>query len=110
MKIERQHIWAGGAVLLLAGGVIAWLCLRGYGELSPKSYDYAKALYSICNLKDDKRLAKVETMITDSAKNGEITERERGWLQDVIDRARDGDWETATARARRMMADQIGRK
>lgn len=107
MKLERQYIWAGATVLLLAASFTAWLLLRGYGELSPKAYAYAKALYSICNLKDEKRLPKVESMIAESLKKGEISERERDWLQDVIDRARDGDWETALSRARRMMEDQV---
>jgi len=94
----------------LAGIVLVALVLfsqRGYGEVSPKTYEFAKALYSICNRRDASRLDDVSKMISESAAAGEMSQTEAGWLQDIVDEARAGEWKTAAGRARRMMEDQV---
>ena len=107
MTRNQQIGLVAGGILLTVVAVVAYLNLRGYGELSPKAYAYSKALYSICNRQDEQRLAKVEKMIVASEMEGDISSKESLWLQDVIARARDGDWDTATKQARRMMMDQV---
>ncbi|MCA9019630.1 MAG: hypothetical protein KDA74_05785 [Planctomycetaceae bacterium] len=81
----------------------------GYPEVSPKSYEISKALYSVCNQKSTERLETVQTLIQSSLKKSEITEREAGWLNAIVASANEGKWETATQEARRLMEDQTGR-
>lgn len=106
MKLQRSHYIAAGSVVAAVLLVVFW-STRGYGEVSPKTYEYAKALYSICNRQDEPRLEKIERMIADSQSAGDISEREAKWLREIIAQARSGDWETATGRARRMLTDQV---
>ena len=79
----------------------------GYGEVSPKAYEIAKALWSICERKDAERLDKVSELIAESEKAGEVTAEEAGWLRDIVEDGRDGDWDDAVEAAREMMSDQV---
>ncbi len=81
----------------------------GYGKIGPKAYEYAKALHSICDRKDEKRLEKLDTMLKKSQKKGEVTEKEARWLNEIVAKARQMQWEDATADARQMMQDQVKR-
>lgn len=89
------------ALLLLAG------C--GYPEVSPKTYEIAKSLYAACNQKSEERLVAVEKLVQSSLEQQEISEREAQWLNAIINRAREGSWETAMQESRRLMEDQAGR-
>ena len=79
----------------------------GYGEVSPKTYEYAKALYSICNRKDAGRLDVIETQIKEDTDAGQLNEQEADWLLAIVEDARQADWQAAGQAARRMMEDQI---
>ena len=86
----------------LAGGC-------GYGEVSPATYQYAKALYNITNRKLENRLPAVEQQIAASAEAGDVLPHEVSWLQAIIDSAKNDKWQKAMRAARRMMEDQIDR-
>lgn len=79
----------------------------GYGEISPRAYEYATALYAICNRRDESRLDEFSTMLRDDLQAENITEEEADWLADIVGTARTGNWKEATTSARRMLADQI---
>ena len=79
----------------------------GYGEVSGETYEYAKALYSIGNRHDSERLDEVAEMIRSARTAGRITKQESNWLNDIIQLARNDEWETAARRARDMMEDQV---
>ena len=79
----------------------------GYGEVSPLVYEYAKALYSVCNQRDKERLDVLAEHIDTSLEQQEITKSEAGWLNDIIGDALDGHWESAAKDTRRLMEDQI---
>ena len=81
----------------------------GYPEVSPTTYEIAGALYSVSNLKREDGLANVETLISESLQAQEISSREAGYLIEIVQQCRAGDWETAQAECRRMMDDQIDR-
>ena len=83
------------------------IACRKYGDVSPKAYDIAKALYSVCNRKDETALERVEQLIDEAAANSEISDDEQGHLLDIVTTARTGDWQTAMGDARTMMSDQI---
>ncbi len=101
------------ATILVVGvfvvtGVIYW-CSSGYGKVSGDAYEVAKALYSSCLSKSDERLDLVVELLEGEGDNEplEITDRERRWLDSMIQKARSGDWETAANSARQMMEDQV---
>lgn len=95
------------ALILVLGGAVFYSINRGYGEISPKGYEYAKAMYSICNRKDSGRLEDLSEMIEDSVASGEISSTEAEWLTSISDSAAEGDWESATAESRRLLDDQV---
>jgi len=99
--------WSRAAVCQL--GLISVILLSGcsYGEVSGNTYEYAKALYSICNRHDAEGLEKASLQIAAAKSEGEITEQEAKWLQDIIADARNEQWEDAMQECRQMMEDQI---
>ncbi len=90
--------------LVLVGGYL-WMN-RGYGEVTPKTYQFSKAIYSACLKKSDEHLAKVRTLLLASDKFS-IPTHERVWLEQITDLAQRGNWESAANKARRMMEDQV---
>ena len=79
----------------------------GYGEVSPLTYEYSKALYSAANREDADQLEKIQVKVNDALQSGELTDQEAGWLQDIVDAATAGNWDTAEKSARRLMLDQV---
>lgn len=94
------------ASLVAVALVVAGGC-GSYGRISPTAYEFAKALYSICNRQAHEALDPVGDQITQAQEEGELSEQEASWLGDVIAHARDGDWDAAAAAARQMMEDQV---
>lgn len=81
----------------------------GYPEVTPKTYELSKALYSVCNQKSEERLEAVQKLIQSSLEQNEINESEADWLNGIIAQAQEGNWETATQEVRQLMEDQIDR-
>ena len=79
----------------------------GYGEVSPKAYEFAKSIYSISNQKSVQRREKVAKLVGDSHAAGELTDQEHQWLRDIIEQGNNGDWASAAQACRRIMEDQI---
>lgn len=99
-------------ITYLLVAVVAAVMLSGcqkYGEVSPQTYEFAKALYSVCNRKDDGRLQSTETAIQEAVKSGELPEGQAGDLLEIIETARSGNWTTAMQDCRTMMSEQNGR-
>ena len=92
---------------LILGMLTVFRGCGGYGEVGPKAYEHAKALYSICNRRDADRLEKFSTSLAKAQNAGEVTEKEQAWLEDIVEDAKVGEWEEATAKARRLMEDQV---
>ena len=107
--VQKKMGWSAGGLAVL---VIASCFVQGcqqYGTVSPKAYEVATAMYSICNRQDESRLETVERLITESVDAGDITTGEQAWFDEMIAIARDGDWETAMMNARTMMNEQVER-
>ena len=81
----------------------------GYPEVSPKTYEISKALYSVCNQKSVERLEVVQKLIQSSLENKEISASEADWLSGIIKQAQEGKWESAMQESRRMLEDQADR-
>ena len=94
-------------VVLLCGSLLLSGC--GYPEVSPKTYELSKALYSVCNQKSTERLVKVQALIQSSLEQEEITSREADWLNGIIKQAQAGEWDEALRESRQIMEDQAGR-
>jgi hypothetical protein len=105
MKSITYHIAAIIVVLALS-----LLPGCGYPEVSPKTYEIAKALYSVSNLKREEGLEKVETLINESLHAGEIIEKEADYLREIVQQCRKGQWADAQKKCRRLMEDQVGRQ
>ena len=43
--------------------VLIWIVNRGYGEVSPQTYEFSKALYGACQTRNPERLLKVEELL-----------------------------------------------
>lgn len=96
----------------------SWLCpislalmmLSGcqqYGDVSPRAYEIAKSLYSICNRSDVERIVVAEQTIHDSHAEAAITDSEKEWLLEIVEKARANDWARAMEDARVMMMEQV---
>lgn len=102
--IKNQSVWLG---LVVVAGVLLSIGLwlnRGYGEVSPETYQYSKALYSACLNKSKDHLSKIETLLSTSEN---VPEGEREWLEAIVAQAQSDDWVSASRNARRMMEDQV---
>ena len=87
--------------------LIALAGCSDYQGISPTAYQYAKALYNVTNRKRSEKLDEVNNLITSSKREGTITPKEADWLLEIVDDAREGNWETAQKTARQMMRDQV---
>jgi len=64
-------------------------------------------LYSICNQKDEPRLARFVAIVEQSKAAGELQPDEILWIEGIVQQAQTGDWSTAARNARRLMMDQV---
>lgn len=78
----------------------------GYPKIGERAYEISKALYSTCNLKRENDLDKVADAIEQAASASEITESESEWLLEVVQKAKDGQWEAAEQEVRSILQDQ----
>lgn len=82
----------------------------GYGEVSPHTYEYAKALYSICNRRAGDQIGNARQQIQSHHEQGKLSKKEAQWLADILDDAQAGKWESAASASRRMMENQVREK
>lgn len=94
--------WIAGAVLT---GLLLTGC--GYGEVAPRTYEYATALYSICNRRDSARLEEFAKLLEADVEAGHVTDHEAGLLEEIAGEARTGEWDSAQAAARQLLEDQV---
>ncbi len=78
----------------------------GYGKVSDRTYELAKSLVTICNLKDEQSLSKLRSLIEEEKSGAAMTPKEITWLEDIVEKAESGSWESAGAMARKLMEDQ----
>ena len=102
----RKRLHTAVLLAALASLGVSTGCAR-YAEVSPEAYQYSKALYSICNRKDEPRLTQVAEQIETARAAAELQETETGWLTEIVVTAQSGAWEDATQDARRLMEAQV---
>ena len=79
----------------------------GYGEVSPKTYEYTQALYSITNRQAAEKLGEFEAKLDLARTTGELNESEVELLQGIAETAKGGDWKAAQQDCRGLMEAQI---
>jgi hypothetical protein len=108
MEVENRRslifVLLSGMLLVLVGGYL-WVN-RGYGEVSPDTYQFSKALYSACLKKSDEHLDMVDKLLNESD-DLSLPPNEQIWIEKIIKLARSGDWKSAAKKAKRMMEDQV---
>lgn len=92
--------------ILLVVGIAYWWMPRGYGKVSPKTYEFSTAIYSACLKKSDEHLDKIVELL-DSTDESQLPQHERKWLEAIIADAQNQNWEPAAKKAKRMMNDQV---
>ena len=88
------------AVFLLAVGC-------GYREIGPTGYEFAKALYSVCNQKSADRLDTISAQVVAASEDEQLNRYEARTLHAIIDDAQQGEWETAQRATRALMKAQV---
>ena len=92
---------------VLAAAMLAVAGCGGYGDISPDTYQYAKALYAITNRQVADKLDQVSQQIDLAQRQKRLADHEAQWLDEIIDDARAGQWKAANRAARQMMEDQV---
>ncbi|MFN3192552.1 MAG: hypothetical protein ACE361_18715 [Aureliella sp.] len=105
--MSASKIAAAVVSLLLIAVVLIWYLTSGYGETSEKGYQYAVALFRICNQKDLASLEGVEASIEADAASGELAPNETKWLREIIAMAKSNQWASARTEIRELMEDQM---
>ncbi len=78
-----------------------------YPTMSPPAVEMARALYTVCNQKREPALNLAAEKISSLRSDNSITEAELKYLNNIIDIASQGKWETAMLECRQMMEDQV---
>lgn len=105
MVLSRaERLFCAGACLVVVAGLHG---CAGYDDVSPTTYELAKALYSITNRKAADRLPSFKARLQEAVEGGDVSQREADWLTGMVARAEQGDWTAANRECRRMMEDQV---
>ena len=107
MLRNQRHMKFAGAVVGIVLLVSTVGC--GYGEVSSETYDYAMALYSVCNSRDAQRLETFNEQFANAKAEGLVSANESQVLTAIIEEAQAGEWESATAEVRELLEAQVDR-
>ncbi len=114
MRIDRQfsdgsawsHRRGGGMLAAAVLGALVWCGGCGYPRVGPQTYQIAKALHTVFNLRDETSLPRAREFVNNAAARGEITERDHGLLMELMALAEAGEWHRAEREVLRLLADQ----
>ncbi len=79
----------------------------GYPKVSQSTYAYAKAIYTVANQQDAKRIPAIRERIEQAIEEGVIQPNEARFLFEILTDADGGEWSKASRRARKLMMDQV---
>lgn len=103
----NSKVLGGIVVALLCVAGAFWYFNTGYGETTEQGYAYSLALFSACNQKDKDRLREISASIAEDLEAGTIGSQESGWLNAIIDKGLNDQWESANKSVRQIMEDQV---
>lgn len=107
METQGKQWVIGFGIFLLVAGAAIWFFNRGYDKVSDEGYQYAMAIISACNRRDEASVQIIISKIEASREAGEVPEEDAETLTGIANRALDGDWEFAASAIRRLMEDQV---
>jgi hypothetical protein len=93
--------------LLILAALLAACVGCGYDDVSPESYEYVIALYSITNRQDTNSLETLRGTLEAATGAGELARHEAGLLLEIVQCAADGDWKQANRDCRRLLDAQV---
>ncbi len=96
---------------LLCGCLVGAVCLLsgcGYPRVSDKTFELAKLLNTVCNLRNTHQLPKFRTLVDEAHQAGNITGSERDMLIEIADMASEQQWDRAESEARELLKAQNG--
>ena len=99
-RMSRTANICVASVLVLGG-------CGGYEEIGPHAYEYATALYAICNQRDETRLKEFSVALAAACESGDVTDIEADQMVGIVSLAESGEWETATQESRQLLLDQV---
>ncbi|MGI9474155.1 MAG: hypothetical protein ACR2NZ_21625 [Rubripirellula sp.] len=96
--------------LVLASAVIAGVMISyllwpsGYGNVSDQGYQLTMAVESACGRQDMEGVLRIRTLVRTDP---ELSDTERGWLDEILVAAEAGSWNEARRMARDLMRAQL---
>lgn len=105
--MEGKQSWLLGTLGVVVLACAAWWFLRPAPEMSGPGYQYAMALFSVCNRQDTGRLEGLMAQVAKAESAGEITARDARWLASIMRKAEKGRWSEASASVRKLMELQV---
>lgn len=102
-------LWKVGGGVLAAAVFIVWLWNgKAYPETtSPEGLKLIRALYTACSSRSERRLSQVERSLLAIDSAGKLTAAERAAFESIIEHARTGNWEQASADSYQFAQDQV---
>lgn len=107
MESSQKNWVIGFCILVLVGGMAAWYFNRGYDKVSEQGYQYAMALMSACNRRDEARVEVIVSKIEADRSAGAVPEDDAETLTGIAMLALDGNWDSAASGIRRLLKDQV---
>ena len=104
---SKTALGLGAAIVVLVSLVYLFFPSGRYGTLSREGYQYAQALYTCCNQRDERKLEQLSEMIASAQSEDALSEEEASWLGAIVSQGRAGDWESAASEVRKLLEDQI---
>lgn len=105
MVTHARHFRSCQQILACLGVALAGGC-ADYGQVSPATYQYAQAAYSVSNRRASNHLEPLKSQLQTAQTNGELPAHEAEWLLDILADAESGDWDAAVQASRRMLENQ----
>ncbi|MCA9061905.1 MAG: hypothetical protein KDA96_02570 [Planctomycetaceae bacterium] len=108
--MSRQTMTLILVCCILSGISFSMRGCQRYGSVSDEAFAHAKALYAACDQRDPLRLQSCASLIALAEASRELSTAEARFLREIVAKAQADNWEVARADARRMMAEQAGRR
>jgi hypothetical protein len=101
--------WVIGTGLLVVVLLAAWLWnSKSYPEAtSADGLKLIRALYSACSSRSEERLTRVDRLLVTTEAKGNLAEPELAAFRSIIELARTGAWDEATAQSYQFAQDQV---
>lgn len=90
----------------VAATLLAWPGCSDPPALNRESYELAKALYAACNYASAEQLERFEALLAKGEASGAVAPAAAAALRAALDEAKNGDWDDAGERVRKLLAAQ----